>query len=56
MVTALSEIEDKIKAIESGADDFLSKPVNSLELHTRVKSLLKIKNYHDELDKKQGTN
>jgi len=49
MVTALSEIEDKIKAIETGADDFLSKPVNSLELHTRVKSLLKIKNYHDEL-------
>ncbi len=49
MVTALSEIEEKIKAIESGADDFLSKPVNGLELRTRVKSLLKIKNYHDEL-------
>lgn len=49
MVTALSEVEDKIKAIETGADDFLSKPVNVLELRTRVKSLLKIKNYHDEL-------
>lgn len=49
MVTALSEVEDKIKAIETGADDFLSKPVNVLELCTRVKSLLKIKNYHDEL-------
>ncbi|MFZ3382707.1 MAG: response regulator [Candidatus Methanoperedens sp.] len=49
MVTALSEIEEKIKAIESGADDFLSKPLNGLELRTRVKSLLKIKKYHDEL-------
>ena len=49
MVTALSETEDKIKAIETGADDFLSSPVNSLELRTRVKSLLKIKSYHDEL-------
>lgn len=49
MVTALSELEDKIKAIESGADDFLTKPVNSLELITRVKSLIRIKYLHDEL-------
>ena len=39
MVTALSEVEDKIKAIEAGADDFLTKPINSMELRTRVKSL-----------------
>ena len=32
MITALTEIEDKIKAIESGADDFLTKPINRIEL------------------------
>ncbi|MDZ7292163.1 MAG: diguanylate cyclase [candidate division KSB1 bacterium] len=52
MVTALNEIEDKIKATESGADDFVSKPFNKLELLTRVKSLLRIKQLHDELSGK----
>lgn len=51
MVTALKELEDKIKGIESGADDFLTKPVNSLELLTRVKSLIRIKHQHDELER-----
>jgi len=36
---------------QAGADDFLTKPVNQLELVTRVKSLLKAKNFHDELIK-----
>jgi len=49
MVTALTEMRDKIKAIEVGADDFLSKPINGVELMTRVKSLLKSKYYHDQL-------
>ncbi len=49
MVTSLSELSDKVKALEAGADDFLTKPVNRLELVTRVKSLLKAKNFHDEL-------
>jgi DNA-binding response OmpR family regulator len=49
MVTALSEMKDKIKAIESGVDNFLTKPVNSLELTTQVKSLLRIKYLYDEL-------
>jgi CheY-like chemotaxis protein len=49
MVTALSEKEDRIKGIEVGADDFLTKPVNRVELLTRVKSLLRIKSLHDEL-------
>ncbi len=49
MITALSELEDKIKAINSGADDFLTKPIRSVELITRVKSLLKAKNFHDLL-------
>lgn len=52
MVTALNEIEDKIRATEAGADDFVSKPFNKLELLTRVKSLLRIKELHDELNAK----
>jgi YesN/AraC family two-component response regulator len=51
MVTALSEFEDKIKAIEADADDFLTKPINSIELITRIKSLLKSKYFHDQLIK-----
>lgn len=49
MLTALSELEDRIKGIEAGADDFLTKPINRLELKTRVKSLLKVKCMHDRL-------
>jgi diguanylate cyclase (GGDEF)-like protein len=52
MVTALNEIEDKVKGIEAGADDFISKPFNKLELLARVKSLLRIKYLHDELELK----
>jgi CheY-like chemotaxis protein len=43
MVTALNEVPDYERAIESGTDDFLSKPVNKLELLTRVKSLLRVR-------------
>jgi DNA-binding response OmpR family regulator len=53
MVTALTEKTDKIKAIEAGADDFLSKPVDVDELNARVKSLLRIKYYHDSLVEEQ---
>ncbi|MGH8064406.1 MAG: response regulator [Candidatus Entotheonellia bacterium] len=49
MVTALGAHEEKVKAIEAGADDFLTKPVNQLELLARVKSLLRIKEYHDTI-------
>jgi len=49
MVTALGAQEEKIKAIEAGADDFLTKPVNQFELLARVKSLLRIKTYHDTI-------
>jgi adenylate cyclase len=49
MVTALGAQEEKVKAIESGADDFLTKPVNQLELLARVRSLLRIKDYHDTI-------
>lgn len=50
VVTALRELQDKLKAIEIGADDFLIKPYNKLELITRVKSLLRLKEMHDDLD------
>lgn len=52
MVTALNELEDKIKGIEAGADDFICKPYNKLELLARVKSLLRIKHLHDQLEEK----
>jgi putative two-component system response regulator len=50
MVTALTAIQERIKGIEAGADDFLSKPYNRLELLTRVRSLLKLKRHTDELE------
>jgi class 3 adenylate cyclase len=49
MLTALSDVADRIRGIEAGADDFLSKPFNKEELLTRVKSLLRIKTLHDDL-------
>ncbi len=49
VVTALEKIEDKIKALEAGADDFLSKPVDKTELKARVQSLLKVKAYNDHI-------
>jgi len=51
MVTALSELGDIERAIDSGTDDFLSKPVNKLELLTRVKTMLKLKNLTDKLER-----
>jgi CheY-like chemotaxis protein len=51
MVTALNELGDIERAIESGTDDFLSKPVNKLELLTRVKTMLKLKHLTDKLEK-----
>ncbi|MBY0114113.1 MAG: response regulator [Phycisphaerales bacterium] len=51
MVTALNEVSDVERAIECGADDFLSKPVNKLELLTRVKSLVRISKMQQELQR-----
>ncbi len=47
LVTALSEVTDRVKALESGADDFLSKPVDKTDLRARVKSLIHVKAYND---------
>jgi adenylate cyclase len=49
MVTALDPAEERVKGIEAGADDFLSKPINQPELLARVRSLLRIKRLHDDL-------
>ena len=54
MVTSLRGLDDRIRALESGADDFLSKPVNSTELKARVSSLIKVKEYHDRIIKKRN--
>ncbi len=51
MVTALSELGDVERAVEAGTDDFLSKPVNSLEFQKRVKNMLKLKGTEDELER-----
>jgi putative two-component system response regulator len=50
LVTSLSASEDRVQGIESGADDFLNKPVNKEELLARVRSLLRIKQFTDELE------
>jgi len=50
LVTSLHEREDKIQAINAGADDFLTKPVDAHELRARVRSLVRLKRYTDDLD------
>jgi CheY-like chemotaxis protein len=51
MVTALHELGDIERANECGTDDFISKPVNKVELQTRVKSLLRVRHLKGELER-----
>ena len=51
MVTALNELGDIERATECGTDDFVSKPVNKVELLTRVKSLLRVRHLKSELER-----
>ena len=55
MVTALDPAQERVKGIEAGADDFLTKPINQPELLARVRSLLRIKALHDEITEMNGT-
>jgi putative two-component system response regulator len=50
LITALQQSEDRIQGFEAGADDFISKPFNAHELRARVRSLIRIKRYTDDLD------
>ena len=49
MVTALDTPEERIRGLEAGADDFLSKPFNDLALFARVRNLMRMKMMFDEL-------
>jgi len=51
MVTALTEFGDIERGVDCGTDDFISKPVNKLELITRVKTMLKLKHLSDKLER-----
>ena len=55
MVTALDEVTDRVRGLEAGADDFLTKPVNDLQLLTRVRSLVRLKMLTDELRLRAST-
>jgi len=50
LLTALTDRQSKIKGIQSGADDFISKPFDTLELILKIRSLLKLKSLQEELD------
>jgi adenylate cyclase len=54
LVTALDPAQERVKGLEAGADDFLNKPVNQAELMARVRSLLRIKAYHDEVQRQKA--
>ena len=49
MITGLTDVESRVKAMEAGADDLLSKPVDMIELKARINSLLKVKAYNDSM-------
>ncbi len=50
MLTAFSDLDKKLEALEAGADDFVNKPYNTLELITRLRSLLRVKYLNEQLD------
>lgn len=52
MLTSLQDVSYKVRGFELGVDDFVSKPVDRVELVARVRSLLRLKHYHDELEQK----
>ncbi|MFP6772359.1 MAG: PleD family two-component system response regulator [Alphaproteobacteria bacterium] len=55
MVTALSDTSDRVRGLDAGADDFLTKPVNDIALFARVRSLIRLKIMMDELRLREAT-
>ena len=55
MVTALGQVADRVRGLEVGADDFIVKPIERVELIARVRSLLRVKQLYDRLDDAQRT-
>lgn len=55
MVTALSDVEDRVRGLEAGADDFLTKPVKDIALFARIRSLVRLKTAMDELRLRKDT-
>ncbi|MFP4461441.1 MAG: diguanylate cyclase [Thermotogota bacterium] len=53
IISALEDNESKLKGLEAGADEFITKPVNQFELNMRVKTLLKIKDLYDRLNARE---
>lgn len=53
IISALEDNESKLKGLEAGADEFITKPVNQFELNMRVKTLLKIKDLYDKLNARE---
>ena len=49
VVSSFADVENRVKALEAGADDFLSKPIDQVELRARVQSLLKVKMFNDHM-------
>ncbi len=55
MVTALSDVDDRVEGLNAGADDFLTKPINDLALFARIRSLVRLKSMTDELKLRDQT-
>jgi DNA-binding response OmpR family regulator len=56
MVTALDDRESRLYALQAGADEFISKPVDRTELSVRVKNILALQEYRQQLMKQSGSN
>lgn len=54
MITSLSDKQDRLKAVACGANDFITKPVDIVELGLRMSSLMRVKDYHDQIKRYQA--